>query len=554
MLGTMMDVPLLLSSILRHAAAYHGDGEVVSATVEGGLHRYTYADMSQRSQKLANALARLGLKAGDRVGTLAWNGYRHMELYYGVSGSGLVCHTINPRLFREQIAYIVAHAGDSALFFDLTFLPIVEELADQLKGLKAVVAMTDAAHMPKSDILAEKLPGLLCYETLIAGEPDSFDWPTFDENTASGLCYTSGTTGDPKGVLYSHRSCVLHALAIAMPDALGLSSNDVICPIVPMFHVNAWGLPFAAPMVGAKLVLPGANLDGASLHALFEGEGVSFTAGVPTVWLGLLDWMDGHAREFSRLKRVVIGGSAVPPVMVSRFHHKGVEVRQAWGMTETSPVGLSAALKPKHRALDPEARLALECKQGRPLFGMEFRIAGAEGREMPHDGRSFGSMLVRGPWVARGYFNTPTGPAHADNPGWFDTGDVVTMDAEGFIQIVDRTKDVVKSGGEWISSIELENIAQAHPAIKEAAIVARPDQRWGERPVLVVVLKPGASFSRADMRGHYEGKTSKWCVPDDVIVVQELPHTATGKLSKKAIREIILKEIGSHAPDPGIGS
>ncbi|MFG1318645.1 long-chain-fatty-acid--CoA ligase [Xanthobacter autotrophicus] len=550
MLGTMMDVPLLLSSILRHAEAYHSDGEVVSATVEGGLHRYTYGELSKRSRKLANALARLGLNTGDRVGTLAWNGYRHLELYYGVSGSGFVCHTINPRLFREQIAYIIAHAGDSALFFDLTFLPIVEELADQLKGLKALVAMTDEAHMPASPVL----PGLQCYETLIAGEPDTFEWPAFSENTASGLCYTSGTTGDPKGVLYSHRSCVLHAMAIAMPDALGLSASDVVCPIVPMFHVNAWGLPFAAPMVGAKLVLPGAHLDGASLHALFEGEGVSFTAGVPTVWLGLLDWMDTHARSFSALKRVVIGGSAIPPIMISRFHNMGVEVRQAWGMTETSPVGLSAALKPKHRTLPPEERLALECKQGRPLFGMEFRVAGSGGDEVAHDGRSFGSMLVRGPWVAQAYFNTPTSAAHADYPGWFDTGDVVTMDQEGFIQIVDRTKDVVKSGGEWISSIELENIAQAHPAIQEAAIVARPDARWGERPVLVAVLKPGATFSRADMRAHYEGKISKWCMPDDVVIVTELPHTATGKLSKKAIREIILDEIKRRSPDLGIGS
>ncbi|AJA11747.1 MAG: long-chain fatty acid--CoA ligase [Hyphomonas sp.] len=542
MLGTMMDVPLLVSGILRHAEAYHGDAEVVSATMEGGLHRYTYADLARRSRQLASALARMGLETGDRVGTLAWNDYRHMELYYSVSGSGFVCHTINPRLFREQIAYIIEHAGDSVLFFDLTFLPVIEELADQLNGLKAVVAMTDTAHMPESDILAQKLPDLKCYETLIDGEQDSFDWPSFDENTASGLCYTSGTTGDPKGVLYSHRSSVLHAMAITAPDALGLSANDVVCPIVPMFHVNAWGLPFAVPMVGAKLVLPGARLDGASLYALFEAEGVSSTAGVPTVWLGLLDWMDGHAKEFTSLKRVIIGGSAVPAIMISRFHHKGVEVRQAWGMTETSPLGLSAALKPKHRLLPAEDRLALECKQGRPVFGMEFRVVGGEGREVTHDGRSFGSMLVRGPWVAAAYFNAAAGSAHEQYPGWFDTGDVVTIDKDGFIQIVDRTKDVVKSGGEWISSIDLENIAQAHPAIKEAAIVARPDTRWGERPVLVAVLKPGAEFSRAEMRAHYKGKTSKWCVPDDLIIVDELPHTATGKLSKKDIRQIVLED------------
>ncbi|WP_234049989.1 MULTISPECIES: long-chain-fatty-acid--CoA ligase [unclassified Xanthobacter] len=545
MLGTMMDVPLLLSSILRHAEAYHSDGEVVSATVEGGLHRYTYGELSKRTKKLANALARMGLEPGDRVGTLAWNGYRHMELYFGVSGSGFVCHTINPRLFREQIAYIIHNAADSVLFFDLTFLPIVEELAGQLKDLKAIVAMTDEAHMPKS----EALPGLLCYETLIADEPDSFEWPAFDENTASSLCYTSGTTGDPKGVLYSHRSCVLHAMAITMPDAFGFSAADVIAPIVPMFHVNAWGLPFVGAMVGAKLVLPGAHLDGASLYHLFEGEKVSFTAGVPTVWLGLLDWMDTHGRSFTSLKRVVIGGSATPPIMISRFHNMGVKVRHAWGMTETSPVGLAAALKPKHEALEPEAKLALECKQGRPLFGMEFRVAGADGQQVARDGKSFGAMMVRGPWVAASYFNTPHSPAHEEMPGWFNTGDVVTQDEDGFIQIVDRTKDVVKSGGEWISSIELENIAQAHPAIQEAAIVAKPDARWGERPVLVVVLKPGASFTRADMRAHYEGKIAKWTIPDDVVIVPELPHTATGKLSKKAVRQIILEQISGNGPE-----
>lgn len=541
MFGTMMDVPLLVSSILKHADLYHRDSEVVSVTTEGGLHRYTYADLARRSRQLANALARLGLNAGDRVGTLAWNGYRHLELYFGVAGSGLVCHTINPRLFREQIAYIIESAGDSVLFFDVSFLPVIEELASQLQGLKAVVAMTDAAHMPRSEILAEKLPDLKCYETLIASESDSYDWPSFDENTASGLCYTSGTTGDPKGVLYSHRSTVLHAMAINAPDALGISSSDVVCPIVPMFHVNAWGLPFAVPMVGATLVLPGAQLDGASLHALFEAENVSLTAGVPTVWLGLLDWMDGHAKEFTALKRVVIGGSAAPAIMISRFHQKGVEVRQAWGMTETSPLGLSAALKARHRSLPPEDRLALECKQGRPVFGMEFRVVDSDGREVAHDGKSFGSMLVRGPWVAAAYFNSAPSAAHEQHPGWFDTGDVVTMDEEGFVQIVDRAKDVVKSGGEWISSIDLENIALAHPAIQEAAIVARPDTRWGERPVLVVVLKPGATFSRADMRAHYEGKTSRWCVPDDLVIVPELPHTATGKLSKKDIRQAVLE-------------
>jgi fatty-acyl-CoA synthase len=540
----MMNTPLLISTILRHAETYHGTTEVVSKSVEGPIHRYTYADMARRSRQLANALARLGLEFGDRVGTLAWNGYRHMELYYGVSGSGLVCHTINPRLFREQIAFIIEHAADNVIFADLTFVPILEALADYLKDMKAVVIMTDEAHMPKSDIL----PGIVCYETLIAAETDAFEWPEFDENTASGLCYTSGTTGDPKGVLYSHRSSVLHGMSISMPDVLCVSAADAVVPVVPMFHVNAWGIPFAAPMTGAKLVMPGPNLDGASLHALFESEGVTFTAGVPTVWLGLLDWMDAHGKTFSTLNRVAIGGSASPPIMISRFNRLGVKVRHAWGMTETSPVGLAATLLPKHEALSTEDKLMLEAKQGRPVFGMEFLIEGADGKPVARDGKAFGAMMVRGPWVAAGYYNMAESVAH-DKPGWFNTGDVVTMDADGFVQIVDRTKDVVKSGGEWISSIELENIAQAHPAIKEAAVVAKPDPRWSERPVLVVVLKPGHNFTRHDMVDLYSGKIAKWSIPDDVIVVDELPHTATGKLLKTAIRQIVLDEYARTSPD-----
>ncbi|EMS95618.1 AMP-dependent synthetase and ligase [Agrobacterium tumefaciens str. Cherry 2E-2-2] len=544
MLGMMMNVPLLVSSILRHAATYHGSTEVVSKTVEGPVHRYTYSDLSKRSQKLANGLKKLGLQHGDRVGTLAWNGYRHMELYYGVSGSGFVCHTINPRLFPEQIGYIIEHAGDSVLFSDLTFLPILEALADRLAPLKAVVIMTDEAHMPKSEVL----PNLVCYETLIAGEPDQFEWPVFDENTASSLCYTSGTTGDPKGVLYSHRSTILHAMAATFVDVLGLSASDTVVPVVPMFHVNAWSLPYAAPMVGAKLVMPGPNLDGASLHSLFDSEGVTFSAGVPTVWLGLLDWMDAKDQKFSALKRVAIGGAAPPPIMMDRFRDKGIKVRHAWGMTETSPVGLAATLLPKHAALSAEEKCVLEAKQGRPLFGMEFRIEGSDGQPVAHDGRAFGSMLVRGSWVAAGYYNTEESPAHAVE-GWFDTGDVVTMDADGFVQIVDRTKDVVKSGGEWISSIELENIAQAHPAVKEAAVVAAPDVRWGERPVLVVAVKPGQTFTRQDMLDVYTGKISKWSIPDDVIIVDELPHTATGKLLKTAIRQIVADRWAQRVPD-----
>lgn len=544
MLGMMMNVPLLVSSILRHVATYHGGKEIVSKTVEGPIHRYTYTDLWKRSQKLANALTKLGLQHGDRVGTLAWNGYRHLELYYGVSGSGLVCHTINPRLFRKQIGYIIEHAGDSVLFSDLTFLPILEELVDRLAPLKAVVIMTDEAHMPKSEVLSN----LLCYETLIAREAEEYEWPQLDENTASGLCYTSGTTGEPKGVLYSHRSSVLHAMAINFPDVLGLSAADAVAPVVPMFHVNAWGLPFAAPMVGAKLVMPGPNLDGASLHALFESEGVTFTAGVPTVWFGVLDWMDAHGQSFSTLKRVAIGGSALPPIMIDRFHKMGAAARHVWGMTETSPIGLAATLLPKHEQLSAEQKLVLGSKQGRPLFGMEFRINGGGKEPVPRDGKAFGSMLVRGPWVAAGFYNVEKSPAHAIED-WFDTGDVVTMDEDGFVQIVDRIKDVVKSGGEWISSIELENIAQAHPAIKEAAVVATPNVRWGERPVLVVVVKPGQVFTRYDMLDVYTGKISKWSIPDDVIVVDELPHTATGKLLKTAIRQMVLENYTKRSPD-----
>ncbi|MCR4158404.1 long-chain-fatty-acid--CoA ligase [Kerstersia gyiorum] len=535
MLGNMMHQPLLISSVLRHAATYHGKTEIVSRTVEGPLHRYTYADAWRRSQQLANALQRLGLKLGDRVATLAWNGYRHLELYYGTSGSGLVCHTINPRLFKEQISYIIRHAEDSAIFADLTFLPLLESLADQLGGMKAVVLLTDDTHMPSSS----SLPGLISYETLIGGESPEYNWPVFDENTASGLCYTSGTTGEPKGVLYSHRSTVLHAMAIPAPDVLGLSASDTIVPVVPMFHVNAWGLPFAGPMVGAKLVMPGPRLDGASLHELFASEKVTFTAGVPTVWLALQDWMESNRQSLPDLRRVAIGGAAAPPIMLERFRRMGIETRHAWGMTETSPVGLSCSLLPKHAALTPEQRLMLEAKQGRPVFGMEFMIHGQDGQTVARDGKSFGSMLIRGPWVAGSYYNAPPSPAHTLVPGWFDTGDIITMDEDGFVQIVDRNKDVVKSGGEWISSVELENLAQAHPAIQEAAVVAMPDPRWGERPILVAVIRPGHTFTRDDMLDIYKDKIAKWSMPDDVLIVDELPHTATGKLLKASIRKLV---------------
>ena len=535
MQALMMNTPLTITSILRHAANYHGETEVVSRSVEGPIHRTNYAEIWRRSQKLANTLKRLGMKKGDRVATLAWNTWRHVELYYGISGSGLVCHTINPRLFKEQIAFIIKHAGDKVLFADLTFLPILEGLAAQLNKLKAVVMMTDEAHMPKST----SLPKLLCYETLIEREKDEFNWPELDENTACSLCYTSGTTGDPKGVLYSHRSSVLHAMTIAMPDVFGVSATSVICPIVPMFHVNAWGIPYVAPMVGAKLVMPGPKLDGASLHQLMNDEKVGFTAGVPTVWLALLDWLDAEKQALPSLKRVAIGGSAAPPVMLQRFAARGATVLHAWGMTETSPVALAGSLLGKHTNMTDSETLPLRAKQGRPLFGVEFQVLNGDGKAIKRDGVDFGDLHVRGPWIAASYFKSKEKSAFVLK-GWFNTGDVVNMDADGFTQIVDRTKDVIKSGGEWISSIELENIAQSHPAIKEAAVVSKPHEKWSERPVLVVVLKAGASFSHDDMVAHYMGKIAKWNIPDEVITVEQLPHTATGKLLKTEIRKMVL--------------
>jgi 3-(methylthio)propionyl---CoA ligase len=533
MQATMMTMPLSIPSILRHAATYHGDTEIVSRTLDGAIHRYDYARAWRRAQQLANALGALGLAPDDRVGTLAWNGHRHFEIYYAVSGSGMVCHTINPRLFPDQIAYIINHAGDRVLFVDPCFVDLLETIASRLEQVTAIVVMTDAAHMPTSS----NLPALICYEELLAAQPEQFEWPELDENTAAGMCYTSGTTGEPKGVLYSHRSTVLHAMAGCLPDVFGLDARSVVLPIVPMFHVNAWGLPYAAPMVGAKLVLCGAKLDGASLYELITAEGVTFSAGVPTVWMTLLDWAAANQKSLAGLKRVIIGGAAMPPVLIERLRAHGIEARHAWGMTETSPAGLANAPKPRHDTLPPGALAALIAKQGRPIYGMEFGVCDAEGNEVAHDGVAFGSLLVRGPWVAASYYRqVPTRvPARA---GWFDTGDVVTMDADGYVQIVDRTKDVIKSGGEWISSIELENIAVAHPAVREAAVVARPDARWGERPLLVAVLQPGGAFTRDMMVAHYTGKVAKWCIPDDIVIAPELPHTATGKLLKSRIREL----------------
>ncbi|MFZ1908409.1 MAG: 3-(methylthio)propionyl-CoA ligase [Burkholderiales bacterium] len=532
MLGLMMDAPLLITDLIRHADRHHGETEIVSKTVEGGIHRYSYREAHKRSRRLANALGALGVKPSDRVATLAWNGFRHFEVYYAVAGSGAVVHTINPRLFPDQIAYIANHAEDGFVFFDLTFLPLVERLAPQFKSVKGFVLMSDAAHMPKQS----SIPNLLCYETLLEAQNDEFEWPHLDERTAACLCYTSGTTGNPKGVLYTHRSTILHAYAAALPDALDLSASDVVLPVVPMFHVNAWGLPYSCALTGTKLVFPGPHLDGKSLHELFETERVTMSAGVPTVWLGLLNFMKESKLKFSTLKGVVIGGSACPPAMIRAFQEDyGVKVLHAWGMTEMSPLGTVCTFKEKHLALDKEARYAVQAKQGRAIFGVDMRIVGEDGKELPMDGKAFGDLQVRGPWVISRYFKDEGGDPLRD--GWFPTGDVATLDPDGYMQITDRSKDVIKSGGEWISSIDLENVAVAHPAIAEAAVIGVKHPKWDERPIVVAVKKPGQEVTKEQLLKFFEGKIAKWWMPDDVVFVAELPHTATGKLSKLTIRQ-----------------
>ena len=535
MLGTMMDRPLRVSALIDYAARYHGDTEIVTRAVEGGLHRTDYAGLERRARRLAAAFRRLGIGHGDRVATLAWNTWRHVELYFAISGMGAVCHTINPRLFHEQIRYIVNHAEDRIVCLDLTFLPLVEKLAGELAPVRHYVIMTDRAHMP-----ATSLPNALCYEELVAAAGADFAWPDFDENTASSLCYTSGTTGNPKGALFSHRSTVLHAWASCAADSIGLSSRDSVLPVVPQFHVNAWGVPYAAAMCGAKLVLPGAALDGASLYELMESEKVTMSLGVPTVWLGLLAHLEAGGRKFSTLKRTVIGGSAVPLAMIRSFEDDyGVTVCHAWGMTEMSPIGTVGTLKLKQQALPKEARIAVQAKQGRAIFGVELKIVDAEGRRLPHDGTARGELLVRGPWVIGSYFKDEAASRAAlDAEGWFRTGDVVTIDPEGYVQIVDRIKDVIKSGGEWISSIDVENAAVGHPDIAEAAVIGVPHPRWGERPLLVVVAKPGRNPDKATILAFLARHLAKWQLPDDVVFVAEIPHTATGKILKTKLREI----------------
>ena len=529
----MMADQLRVAGILEHAARWHADAEIVSRLPEGGIHRYTYADAHRRSRQLAQALLKLGIATGDRVATLAWNTHRHFELYYGVAGIGAVCHTINPRLFPEQLVYIINHAEDRLLFFDLTFLPLVERLAVVCPTVEKWVLMAGPQHLP----VASELLGLCSYEDLLAPETGDYAWPTFDENTACSLCYTSGTTDMPKGVLYSHRSTVLHALAISLPDMLNCSALDVIMPVVPMFHVNAWGLPYAAPLNGAKLVLPGAGMDAASLYELFENEGVTFSAGVPTIWLGLLQFMREGQRQFRTLRRTVVGGSSCPPALMKAFEEElHVDIRHAWGMTETSPLGTAGTLKTQHKALSPADNLAVRAKQGRAVFGVDMKIVGDDGQALPHDGVAFGDLLVRGPWVMRDYYRSPA-PGELTADGWFRTGDVATIDPDGYMQITDRSKDVIKSGGEWISSIDLENLAVAHPAVAEAAVIGVPSAKWSERPLLIVVRRPGLDVSAEELLAFFKGKVAKFCEPDAVEFVEQLPHTATGKLLKTQLRK-----------------
>ncbi len=531
MLGLMMKQPLLVSSILDHAAKFHGTTEIVSRLPDGAFHRYGYAEARSRAKRLAKVLAALGVGEGDRVATLAWNGHRHYELYYGVSGMGAVCHVVNPRLFTAQIAYIVNHAEDSAIFFDTDFVGILEEIAPRLTSVKAFVAMADEVHMPDTS-----LPGVHCYETLMAARDDDYEWPALDEGTASSMCYSSGTTGNPKGVLYTHRSTVLHAMATVAPDLIAFSARDSVMPAVPMFHVNAWGFPYAATMVGAKFVLPGRHLDGKSLCDLINSERVTLSAGVPTVWLGVLEHLERTGGGLECLERCVIGGSAVPRAMsVAMEQRHGVRVLHAWGMTEMSPIATINAAKNGMEGETDEERHDRQVKQGRPCFGVDLKIVDDDDRELAWDGTAFGEMKVRGLWVCSAYFRSD-GDSH-DAGGWFLTGDICTIDEDGYVHVTDRSKDVIKSGGEWISSIDLENIAVGHPDVFEAAVIGVAHPKWDERPLLLAVRNDGSEVSREELLSCFEGKVAKWWIPDDVVFVDELPHTATGKLLKMELRK-----------------
>ena len=534
MQGLMMESELLISSILRHADKNFGTREIVSVTADCPLHRYTYADCCRRTRQLANALDKLGLEQGDRIGTLAWNDYRHLEAYFAIAGAGYVCHTVNPRLFPEQIVYIINHANDKWVFVDLLILPLVEKLADQLPGVEGYVVMTDDAHMPETS-----LKNAVSYESLIGAESSDYEWPVFDERTASALCYTSGTTGNPKGVLFSNRSTVLHAYAAITPDVMNLRSIDSVLPVVPLFHAHAWGIPYAALMVGCKLVFPGPKMgDGETLYQLMENEDVTLSLGVPTVWLTLLQYAEASAQRLNKLERTVIGGAAVPEAMIRAFRDKhDVDVIQGWGMTEMSPLGTVSTPKFGTESFSPDEMIKLKAKAGRGIFGVEMRIVDDTGKELPWDGVAYGSLQVRGPWICSDYFGLEgQSDAHTAD-GWFDTGDVATIDELGYMAITDRTKDVIKSGGEWISSIDVENTVMGHDAVAEAAVIGVPHPKWTERPLLIIIKAEGAKLSREEMLGWLEGKIAKWWIPDDVVFVDEIPHTATGKIKKVELRK-----------------
>ncbi|MCY4361903.1 MAG: long-chain fatty acid--CoA ligase [Gammaproteobacteria bacterium] len=534
MLGLMMDRQLTITSIMEHADRYHPDTEIVSVTNDTPRHRYTYAEAFGRTRRLANALIDYGIGAGERVATLAWNDYRHFELYYAIAGIGAVTHTVNPRLFPDQISYIINHAEDRLVFVDPLILPVLEKISDDLSGVEAFIVLTDEENMPDTD-----LRNAQSYEGFISRHADRIDWPELDEKTACCLCYTSGTTGNPKGVLYHHRSMVLHTLIGISPDGLNLSVRDVVMPVVPMFHVNAWGLAYGAPAVGTKLVFPGPKMgDGATLQALIEEEEVTYSAGVPTVWLHLLKYLAESGKEVSTLKRVIIGGSACPRSIMEELEDSyGVYVNHAWGMTEMSPLGTVNTLKPGMLELPREEQYAVRMKQGRPLYGVEMKIVDDDGNELPRDGQATGLLKVRGPFICSEYYREDTPSDVHDDDGWFSTGDVGSIDAEGYLQITDRSKDVIKSGGEWISSIDLENAAVGHPDIAEAAVIGVPHPRWGERPLLILVRKEGGDAGRQEILDWLKDRVAKWWVPDDVVYVDEIPHTATGKIQKTELRK-----------------
>ncbi|CAN5485052.1 fatty-acid--CoA ligase [soil metagenome] len=530
MLGLMQDWPLLCQRIIDHAALVHGEREVVTRSVEGPIHRTNYAEIRARALKVAQRLDRDGIKMGDRVATIAWNTWRHLETWYGIMGIGAICHTVNPRLFPDQIAWIINHAQDRIVMVDLTFIPMLEKIAGQIPSVERYIVLTDKAHMPQTT-----LKNAVAYEDWIAEVDGDFKWKEFDENTAAAMCYTSGTTGDPKGVLYSHRSNVMHALMANTGDSLGANAADTMLPVVPLFHANSWGIAFSAPSMGTKLVFPGAKMDGASIYELLSTEHVTHTAGVPTVWLMLLNHMSANNLKLPDLRMVVCGGSAMPRSMIKAFVDMGIGARHAWGMTEMSPIGTLAALKPPFDALEGDDRLDILQTQGYPPFGVEMKITDDNGTKLPWDGKTFGRLKVRGPSVSKAYFRVDTNIL--DDEGYFDTGDVATIDSHGYMRITDRSKDVIKSGGEWISSIDLENLAVGHPKVAEAAVIGVYHPKWDERPLLIVQLKPDQKATREELLAYMDGKIAKWWLPDDVVFVDAIPHTATGKILKTALRD-----------------